>query len=42
MVMLPECKHSPHRDQPQRTLDCMVKFVAGLGRQQVFAQGATD
>ena len=31
VVMLPDCKHSPHRDQAEKTLERMVKFVAGLG-----------
>ena len=31
VVMLPDCKHSPHRDQPEQTLQRMVEFVAGLG-----------
>jgi pimeloyl-ACP methyl ester carboxylesterase len=31
VVMLAECKHSPHRDQPEKTLEHMVEFVAGLG-----------
>ena len=30
IVMLPNCKHSPHRDQAERTLERMVEFV---GRQ---------
>ncbi len=30
IVMLPECKHSPHRDQAERTLDRMVEFVTRL------------
>jgi pimeloyl-ACP methyl ester carboxylesterase len=29
-LMLPKCGHSPHRDQPERTLAAMVAFVAGL------------
>jgi pimeloyl-ACP methyl ester carboxylesterase len=28
MVMLPHCKHSPHRDQPKITLEQMAGFVA--------------
>ncbi len=28
VVMLPDCKHSPHRDQPEKTLERMVEFVA--------------
>jgi pimeloyl-ACP methyl ester carboxylesterase len=30
IVMLPECKHSPHRDQAEQTLERMVDFVAQL------------
>jgi pimeloyl-ACP methyl ester carboxylesterase len=26
-LVLPECGHSPHRDQPERTLDAMASFV---------------
>jgi pimeloyl-ACP methyl ester carboxylesterase len=33
IAMLPECKHSPHRDQPERTLERMVEFVARLERE---------
>jgi pimeloyl-ACP methyl ester carboxylesterase len=28
IVMLPNCKHSAHRDQAQPTLERMVEFVA--------------
>lgn len=28
ILMLPNCRHSPHRDQPEATLDGMAKFVA--------------
>jgi pimeloyl-ACP methyl ester carboxylesterase len=28
IVMPPNCKHSPHRDQPEATLEKMVEFVA--------------
>jgi pimeloyl-ACP methyl ester carboxylesterase len=28
VVMLPNCKHSPHRDQPEATLERMAEFVA--------------
>ena len=28
IMILPNCKHSPHRDQPERTLERMVEFVA--------------
>jgi pimeloyl-ACP methyl ester carboxylesterase len=27
ILMLPECKHSPHRDQPERTLKAISEFV---------------
>lgn len=30
IVMLPNCKHSPHRDQPEKTLAAMAGFIAGL------------
>jgi len=30
IAMLPDCKHSPHRDQPEKTLDLMAAFVDGL------------
>jgi len=30
ILMLPNCKHSPHRDQPEATLDRMAEFVAGV------------
>ncbi|MBV9772436.1 MAG: alpha/beta hydrolase [Gemmatimonadetes bacterium] len=26
-LVLPECGHSPHRDQPERTLEAMARFV---------------
>ncbi len=29
-VILPQCGHSPHRDQPERTIEAMAEFVAGL------------
>lgn len=32
IAMLPECKHSPHRDQAEKTLELMAEFV---GRIQV-------
>lgn len=31
VVMLPNCRHSPHRDQPESTLERMVKFVGQAG-----------
>jgi pimeloyl-ACP methyl ester carboxylesterase len=27
-LVLPDCKHSPHRDQEQATLDAMARFIA--------------
>ena len=33
IVMLPDCKHSPHRDQAERTLERMAEFVARLQRE---------
>jgi pimeloyl-ACP methyl ester carboxylesterase len=30
VVMLANCKHSPHRDQPGKTLELMTEFVKGL------------
>ena len=32
IVMLPDCKHSPHRDQAEWTLERMAEFVARLER----------
>ncbi len=29
-LLLPDCKHSPHRDQPNATLAAMALFVAGI------------
>jgi pimeloyl-ACP methyl ester carboxylesterase len=29
-LMLPKCKHSPHRDQPAMTLEAIARFVAAL------------
>jgi pimeloyl-ACP methyl ester carboxylesterase len=29
-VILPQCGHSPHRDQPEQTLDAIAKFTATL------------
>jgi len=28
-LLLPDCKHSPHRDQPDVTLAAMTRFIAG-------------
>jgi pimeloyl-ACP methyl ester carboxylesterase len=30
-LMLPKCKHSPHRDQPEATLKAIARFVRSLG-----------
>ena len=30
IMMLANCKHSPHRDQPEATLERMAEFVAGV------------
>lgn len=32
IMMLPDCKHSPHRDQPEKTLQRMAEFIAKVGR----------
>jgi pimeloyl-ACP methyl ester carboxylesterase len=29
-LLLPDCKHSPHRDQPDVTLAAMTRFIAGV------------
>ena len=29
-LVLPECKHSPHRDQEQATLEAMARFIARI------------
>jgi pimeloyl-ACP methyl ester carboxylesterase len=31
-LLLADCKHSPHRDQPEATLAAMARFVAGVPR----------
>ncbi|MDA8108339.1 MAG: alpha/beta hydrolase [Betaproteobacteria bacterium] len=33
LVKLPSCGHSPHREQPQATLEAVVRFVSGLVEQ---------
>jgi pimeloyl-ACP methyl ester carboxylesterase len=33
LVELPSCGHSPHRDQPQRVIDEVVRFIAAHQRQ---------
>ncbi len=35
VVLLPQCAHSPHRDQPQATLRAVVDFVAALRDQNM-------
>jgi pimeloyl-ACP methyl ester carboxylesterase len=47
IVMLPNCKHSPHRDQPEATLEKMSEFVgamtrAGIGKSSANQQAAAD
>jgi pimeloyl-ACP methyl ester carboxylesterase len=32
VVRLEACGHSPHRDQPERTLEAIVRFVARCSR----------
>jgi pimeloyl-ACP methyl ester carboxylesterase len=32
VMMLPDCKHSPHRDQPEKTVQCMAEFVFKVAR----------
>jgi pimeloyl-ACP methyl ester carboxylesterase len=34
LVELPQCGHSPHRDQPERVIDEVVRFVAAHAGQQ--------
>jgi pimeloyl-ACP methyl ester carboxylesterase len=29
-LVLPECRHSPHRDQPDATLEAIMAFLSGL------------
>lgn len=31
LLKLPDCGHSPHRDQPERTLQAVAGFVRGIG-----------
>ena len=33
VTLLPQCAHSPHRDQPQATLQAIVAFIAALPEQ---------
>ncbi len=30
-LLLPKCKHAPHRDQPEATLEQIEKFMAAMG-----------
>ena len=39
ILMLPDCKHSPHRDQAEATLERMVEFVATVGVEVVESGG---
>jgi len=34
VVMLPECRHSPHRDQPEATLNAMAEFIRDVFKPQ--------
>jgi pimeloyl-ACP methyl ester carboxylesterase len=34
LVLLEGCKHSPHRDQPERTLEAVARFVKSLADQR--------
>jgi pimeloyl-ACP methyl ester carboxylesterase len=38
ILMLPNCKHSPHRDQPQATLVKIAEFVARVRKEAVKGQ----
>jgi pimeloyl-ACP methyl ester carboxylesterase len=35
IMMLPHCKHSPHRDQPEATLERMAEFLAQVQKEVV-------
>jgi pimeloyl-ACP methyl ester carboxylesterase len=35
ILMLPNCKHSPHRDQPEATLDKMGEFVVTIAEDRI-------
>jgi pimeloyl-ACP methyl ester carboxylesterase len=39
VVMLPECKHSPHRDQREATLEKMAEFVDRVTREDFRSTG---
>lgn len=34
LLKLADCRHSPHRDQPQAVIDTTVRFVSTLGRKR--------
>jgi pimeloyl-ACP methyl ester carboxylesterase len=38
ILMLPNCKHSPHRDQSEAALERMAEFVAGVREEAAFAE----
>ena len=31
VLMLADCRHSPHKDQPQATLEAMAGFIERIG-----------
>jgi pimeloyl-ACP methyl ester carboxylesterase len=39
IMVLPNCKHSPHRDQPELTLERMADFVVEVQEEAVSKQG---
>ena len=39
ILMLPDCRHSPHREQPEATLDKMAEFVTRVTRREIGACG---
>jgi len=41
VMMLPNCKHSPHRDQPDAALERMAEFVAAVEKEAVNDQVAS-
>ena len=38
-AVLPRCRHSPHRDQPEATLEAIVAFLSGLVSQNAASTG---
>jgi pimeloyl-ACP methyl ester carboxylesterase len=38
-VLLPGCRHSPHRDQPRRTLELIERFVMASARREEGSDG---